>query len=421
MVRCASLEHLVGHGPRTAKQHRQHEAAHHHAQQSVAKHTHSPTRTLWLKASQVPAPAAIVTPGSTRRNRCGYNSRLVTPTRMTGDISDKSLVMKWFTRWCLAFECGRGERRGCSRAEGDQQLDSAKQLTFHACSTNRSMPTSNRRPQRRTGGEDLSRAKFQAGLPPVVQHVPDQGKWGGSLRFKDVSPQVLFYRGQGNVPYSTDGFDLTVSFWMKLDPEQELKPGYVDPMQITDDAWNNSCLFVDFTKDEVPRHFRLGVFSDYTFWNPKDTPWENIADTDRPMVTVKRHPFRGDQWTHVAFTLQGVNTPTECTSKFYLNGQLQGGPARPKRSSPGIRTNWPSCLAFSILAAWMTTPCSTLHSRPNRSNSSCNSSTESPRCGNSMLLTRLGSRFDATAILVGDRIDLRGADLPIIGWAVIRS
>lgn len=213
---------------------------------------------------------------------------------------------------------------GSTQVAADDAADLAKQLTFHVSFDQSIDARVAEGDPRGYTGEDLSRAKFQAGLPPVVEHRAQEGKWGGSLQFKDVSPQVLFYRGKGNVPYSTDGFDLTVSFWMKLDPEKELKPGYVDPMQITDDAWNNSCLFVDFTKDEVPRHFRLGVFSDYTYWNPKDTPWESIADADRPMIVVTRHPFKANEWTHVAYTLQGVNSESGCTSKFYLNGQLQG-------------------------------------------------------------------------------------------------
>ena len=173
-------------------------------------------------------------------------------------------------------------------------------------------------------GEEIPPKTSRPGLPAVVSHVAAQGKWGGSLQFKDVSPKVFFYRGEGNVPYSPQGFDLTVSYWLRLTPEKDLKPGYVDPLQITDKAWNNAALFCDFNDKGEPRLFRLGVMSDLSFWNPKNTDWEKIPDSERPLIVVAQHPFRNDQWTHVAFTLQGVNRSTPCTSTFYLNGKAQG-------------------------------------------------------------------------------------------------
>lgn len=171
---------------------------------------------------------------------------------------------------------------------------------------------------------NLSREEVKAGIHTDSVGLVDDGRFGGSLRFFDTTEPVVFYRGEGNFPYREGEFEATISFWLKVDPEKELKPGYVDPLQITDKQWNDASLFVDFTKDDTPRHFRLGVFSDYKFWNPKDTPWDDIAVEDRPMVEVAKTPFASSAWTHVAVSLVGINSEGLCQATLYLNGVSQG-------------------------------------------------------------------------------------------------
>lgn len=166
-----------------------------------------------------------------------------------------------------------------------------------------------------------------------VAIVNGAGRYGDSLRFKDNSSQVIFYKGV-NAGFKETDWSGTVSFWLKLDPDKDLKPGYCDPIQVTDKTWNDAAFFVDFDK-ELPRTFRLGVFADYKFWNPKDTPWEQIAVADRPMVPVVKPPFSGREWTHVAYTFQNINSSTnaESTATLYLNGQSQGSLKAPLKFS----------------------------------------------------------------------------------------
>jgi hypothetical protein len=179
---------------------------------------------------------------------------------------------------------------------------------------------------------NLSREHVQPGLHTPAVSRDAQGRWGHCLLFTDTAEPVVFYTGQGNIPYDRKPFGMTVSFWLRLSPDEDLKPGYVDPLQITDKQWNDAALFVDFTKDERPRHFRLGVFSNLAFWNPQNTAWEQIAPADRPMVTVTAPPFRRDQWTHVAITLDGINaTDQAAAAKLYLNGEPQGTLTRPQQ------------------------------------------------------------------------------------------
>lgn len=169
-----------------------------------------------------------------------------------------------------------------------------------------------------------------AGLPSDVVQLGREGKYGGSLKFGKRSEVFTFYRGEKNVAYNSAALNGTVSLWMKLDPQKELEPGFVDPLQITDKAWNDSCLFLDFTKDDAPRHFRLGVFSDYKFWNPQDTPWDNIAVSDRPMIVTEKPPFSADRWTHVAFVWRNFNTQ-QSSAELYLDGKSIGTYNKPQR------------------------------------------------------------------------------------------
>jgi hypothetical protein len=173
--------------------------------------------------------------------------------------------------------------------------------------------------------KSLDRKTSLPGLPADVVTLDSSGKWGKSLRFGKRSEIFTFYKGEGNVGVSESNLSGTISLWMKLDPQKDLEPGYVDPLQITDKAWNDSCLFLDFTKDDVPRKFRLGVFSDYRFWNPKDISWDDIAEKDRPMVVVDKPTFSADRWTHIAITWNRFNTEqTDTTAELFVDGKSMG-------------------------------------------------------------------------------------------------
>lgn len=170
--------------------------------------------------------------------------------------------------------------------------------------------------------ESLARKQVTPGLTrPAVSISKDQGKYGDCLRFTDKTKEVLFFAGT-EMPLTTGAWSTTISFWMRLDPDKDLKPGYCDPLQVTQKAWNDAAIFVDFDKD-LPRDFRLGVFSDLKAWNPENIPWEKWPVEKRPMVTVKKPPFTATNWTHVALTLDHINTD-QSVSTLYLNGQPQG-------------------------------------------------------------------------------------------------
>ena len=202
-------------------------------------------------------------------------------------------------------------------------------------------------------GDTVARKQVQKGNHcPEVTIANGSGRYGDCLRFKSKSEQVLFYKASPNKFHPKPDWSGTVSFWMKLDPDKDLAPGYCDPIQITDKAWNNAAFFVDF--DQVlPRDFRLGVFSDYKKWNPTDIKWEEFPIDQRPMVTVKKPPFSRDRWTHVVFTFDNINAAGSKTStaQLYLDGKLQGFIKQPLHfdwSSPTPENNSPAVIMLGI-------------------------------------------------------------------------
>ena len=162
------------------------------------------------------------------------------------------------------------------------------------------------------------------GLPTsgVVTHEKSGGVSGGYLKFQKKAPETVFFQAKDNMPYNKTNWNGTVSFWLKLTPDEDLEPGFTDPIQITDKAWNKAAFFVEFSKDEKPREFRLGVYADFEVWNPENKKWEDIPMSDKPLAPVIKPPFSRDQWTHVAFTFENFNSgKPDGVARLYLNGE----------------------------------------------------------------------------------------------------
>jgi hypothetical protein len=152
---------------------------------------------------------------------------------------------------------------------------------------------------------------------------PGGGRHGGALRFLRKNTLAVFYRADKNVSFDPHGWTGSVSLWLNLDPEKDLEPGFCDPIQITDKAYNDSAIWADFTKDDKPRHFRLGVFGVLKSWNPENLPTDRNSVFLNRLVVVKRTPFARGQWTHIAITYSGLGGGRG-TARLYLNGQPQG-------------------------------------------------------------------------------------------------
>jgi hypothetical protein len=163
---------------------------------------------------------------------------------------------------------------------------------------------------------------------------------GDALRFRSKNVRALFFRGDRHAALAGG----TLSFWLRLDPQKDLTPGYTDPIQLTDKAYNDSAVWVDFTKDDVPRHFRLGVFGSLKVWNPADIPPDKNPDFLKRLVVVDQPPFGRERWTHVLVTWTGLNAGAAGSASLFLNGKLIS-------SATGIREpfEWdPSLLAIRL-------------------------------------------------------------------------
>ncbi len=201
----------------------------------------------------------------------------------------------------------------------------SKALTFHASFDQRpdaDFALGDRRIF--TAASYKKREDTQPGIGnPDVVLAPGKGRFGGALEFKRKNTKAIFFKAERNIAYNSKSWGGTVSFWLSLDPDRDLEPGYCDPIQVTDEDYNDAALWVDFSKDERPRLFRLGVFGDLKAWNPKGIGPDENPDFKRRLVVVTRPPFARGQWTHVVIAHSGLNTEAG-VAKLYLNGKLQG-------------------------------------------------------------------------------------------------
>lgn len=158
---------------------------------------------------------------------------------------------------------------------------------------------------------------------PDITRQEGKGKYGAGLVYTERSSGNIYYPSENNIPYNKENWSGTISFWLSLDPATDLKPGYCDPIQITDVGYNDAGIWVDFTK-ENPRDFRLGVIEDRDAWNPNPEG----PDNENPIFidllpVVKNPPFAKEKWTHVVINFKGLNTK-EGSASLYLDGEIKG-------------------------------------------------------------------------------------------------
>lgn len=152
-----------------------------------------------------------------------------------------------------------------------------------------------------------------------VEHAKGAGRKGDALKFPVKNTKAVYFQALNNV----NAKEGTISFWLKLDPDQDLAPGFCDPIQVTDKAYNNSAIWVDFTKDDKPRHFRLGVFGALKAWNPTNLESDKNPAFNNRLVVVKKAPFTREKWTNVAIVYSGLGSGKGAAT-LYLNGEAQG-------------------------------------------------------------------------------------------------
>lgn len=172
-----------------------------------------------------------------------------------------------------------------------------------------------------------ARLDKQPGLPAtgLVQRLPDGGRTGGMLAFTKKMKPVVFFEGGPNMAHRPSDWQGTISFWLKLDPDKDLEPGYCDPLQLVGQTWDSGHMFAEFSKDHTPRRFRFAIRPVKQLWNPDNVKWEDSPEKPRLMSESVTPPFRSDRWTHVVMTFTGVNVKgKEAEGALYLDGKEVG-------------------------------------------------------------------------------------------------
>jgi hypothetical protein len=159
-------------------------------------------------------------------------------------------------------------------------------------------------------------------LPSEVGLSLERGKSGNALEFKRKSKSRVYFSSKDNLNKMEEDLSGSISFWLSLDPENDLAPGYTDPIQVTDSGFDDNAIWVDFS-DKNPRIFRMGVFGEVGEWNPKKIKVDDNPDFMDRLVVARDRPFRSDRWTHIVITYSKLSDILG-QATLYVNGQLQG-------------------------------------------------------------------------------------------------
>jgi hypothetical protein len=157
-----------------------------------------------------------------------------------------------------------------------------------------------------------------------VSIVPDGGRYGGALRRSGASAVRLFYQGRGLIDGGAPSFSGTISLWLRVSPDEDLPPGYCDPVMIMAEDHRRGFIFLEWSADHSPRKFRYAILPTTHRWNPRNLEWEALPEDQRPMVQLNHRPFARDRWVHVVATFDQVNQGQAGSGKLYVDGKLQG-------------------------------------------------------------------------------------------------
>ena len=173
--------------------------------------------------------------------------------------------------------------------------------------------------------DDRAKALPRLPMAATAWRAEGGGRFGDGLTFDNYAETIFFFKADKNIAYRETDWSGTVSFWLRLNPDADLKPGeWCDPIQITPRSWDDASLFVDFTR-EGSRQFRFAAFADTEVWNPSGENWWEMPDGAMPMISIDQPPFSRDQWTHVVMTFAHFNTNAkDGVVAGYLNGQRVG-------------------------------------------------------------------------------------------------
>lgn len=158
----------------------------------------------------------------------------------------------------------------------------------------------------------------------AIKLEPREGRFGGALHVLKKNPVRPYFKGPGILDYKTANWSGTVSVWLRLTPDEDLEPGYCDPVQIIAGDVKKGFIFLEWSRDERPRLFRFAIRPVMELWNPAQIDWAKLPHDKMPMIQVERAPFSRTKWTHVVFSFDRVNAGKAGVGKLYIDGKSQG-------------------------------------------------------------------------------------------------
>ncbi|MFZ9747044.1 MAG: LamG-like jellyroll fold domain-containing protein [Opitutaceae bacterium] len=179
------------------------------------------------------------------------------------------------------------------------------------------------------GGDRTLHFAGPRGAPPgpgeAIRRDPAGGRFGGALRFLRPGPVRPYFTAPGMLDYRERDWSGSVSLWLQVSPDEDLAPGYCDPVQLLQGDGSQGFIFLEWwSEGRGPKVFRYGVRPIRERWNPEDTPWEKLSVARRPMVQVTATPFTRERWTHVVFTFDRLNAGRAGRGMLYLDGEARG-------------------------------------------------------------------------------------------------
>ena len=170
-----------------------------------------------------------------------------------------------------------------------------------------------------------SKGVAPAALNDELKLVPEAGRFGSGLHFTKKGNTRPQFKGAGVLGYNATNWNAAVSVWLRLDPDKDLEPGYCDPVQIIGDDTKKGFIFLEWSRDETPRHFRFAIRPLVQIWNPNNLDWAKMTAAQRPAVNLPRAPFSREAWTHAVFSLANLNDKTKKPiGRLHLNGKPVG-------------------------------------------------------------------------------------------------
>jgi hypothetical protein len=164
---------------------------------------------------------------------------------------------------------------------------------------------------------------FEKGFDATVLKVAKgKGVAGGAFEATDAVPKNgwLYFPVKGNVAYKKGGWSGSVSVWCNTDPNRLIKAKFCDPLQITQNGYDNGALWFDFN-DAKPRDLRFGAFTA----RPDGRKAVPETDPKAPLVRAPGNTWKAGEWHHVALTFRNLDTgKANAVAALYIDGKRIG-------------------------------------------------------------------------------------------------